>query len=112
MNGVEILNTTYEYDSLIDPLWVAICLFVGLIIATIGAHTIDYDTVQRILQVLIVVVGICFVACLVGSLIKTDKIVETKHQVIVSEDVNLEEFLDKYEILDQEDKIYTVKERE
>ena len=49
------------------------------------------------------VAGILFVQ-------KTDE-VETTYKVIVSEEVPLNEFLDKYEIIDQEGKIYTVKER-
>ena len=37
---------------------------------------------------------------------------ETEYKVIIDDTVSMTEFLDKYEILDQEGKIYTVKERE
>jgi hypothetical protein len=35
-----------------------------------------------------------------------------RYQVIVKDDVNLNEFLDKYKIIDQNGLIYTVEERE
>ena len=41
---------------------------------------------------------------------KTDE-VEISYKVTVSEEVPLNEFLDKYEIIDQDGKIYTVRER-
>ena len=112
MTGVEILNTIYEYESLISP-GVAFCgLLVCLIIAIIGALTIYRDTAQRILIVLFAIASVCSAVCFIGSLIKTDKISDTKYQVVVSEDVNFEDFMDKYEILDQDGEIYTVRERE
>ena len=37
---------------------------------------------------------------------------ETRHKVIISDEVQMKDFLEKYEILDQEGKIYTVRERQ
>ncbi len=37
---------------------------------------------------------------------------ETQYKVTIDDSVSMNEFLDKYEIIDQEGKIYTVKERE
>ena len=37
---------------------------------------------------------------------------ETYYKVTINNSVSMNEFMDKYEILDQEGKIYTVKERE
>ena len=112
MTGVEILNTIYEHESLIPGGATLCCLLVCLIIAIIGALTIYRDTVQRILIILFAIAGVCSVVCFIGSFIKTDKISDAKYQVVVSEDVNFEDFMDKYEILDQDGKIYTVRERE
>ena len=82
-----------------------------LIISVVGALTVDYDKVQTVLKFLVLIAFVAFVVCVVGAFTKTD-VVTTTHRVIVSDDVNMNEFLDKYEILDQEGKIYTVKERE
>ena len=43
---------------------------------------------------------------------ETDELDYVKYQVTISDEVSLNDFMDKYEILDQEGKIYTVKERE
>lgn len=112
MAGVEILNTTYEYESLINPGWTVILAMIGIIIAIIGVSTIRYDSLQRVLFILagFIIIGMC--ACMVCASIKTDKIVSTKYQVTIDDSVSMNEFLDKYEIIDQEGKIYTVKERE
>lgn len=37
---------------------------------------------------------------------------ETHYKVTIDDSVSMNEFLDKYEVLDQEGKIYTVRERE
>ena len=37
---------------------------------------------------------------------------ETQYKVIISDEVKMNEFLEKYEIIDQEGKIYTVRERD
>ncbi len=37
---------------------------------------------------------------------------ETQYKVIISDEVSMNEFLEQYEIIDQEGKIYTVREKE
>lgn len=112
MTGVEILNTIYEYDSLIHPMWFVSFLMATLIIGILGICTIDYDKVQTILKILVTFTIIGTFVCVLGSTVKTNEIADTKYQVIISEDVNFSEFMERYEILDQEGKIYTVRERE
>ena len=111
MNGVEIVNTIYEYGGLISPLWVLAFVIPGLIIAIVGLCTIKYDAVQHILFRLAGIVLLGVLVCGICTSIKTDEIIETKYEVIVSEGVDFVEFMDKYEILDQEGKIYTVREK-
>ena len=55
--------------------------------------------------------GSVIVGVLGGTYSKTD-ISHIEYKVTINDSVSLTEFLDKYEILDQEGKIYTVKERE
>ena len=47
-----------------------------------------------------------------GTVTRTPEKYETQYKVTISDEVSFNEFMDKYEILDQEGKIYTVKERE
>ena len=112
MEGVEILNTIYEYGSLINPVCFFIFAIALLVIVIIGRCTIDYDAIQYILLFLAAIALVGIIVCGIGMTIETDKIIDTKYQVIVSDDVNLNEFQEKYEIIEQNGKIYTVKERE
>ncbi len=112
MNGVEILNTIYEYESAISPIWGIVLCALCIIIAVIGILTINYDIVQRVLFTLAIIVIVGAAVCVIGIFIKTDEVVNTKYKVTIDDSVSMNEFLDKYEILDQEGKIYTVKERE
>lgn len=41
----------------------------------------------------------------------TDELSHVEYKVIVSDEVNFTDFMEKYEIIDQEGQIYTVKER-
>ena len=50
-----------------------------------------------------------------GALIgeyETDTVDHIEYKVTIDDSVSMNEFLDKYEIIDQEGKIYTVKEKE
>ena len=112
MNGVEILNTIYEYEPLINPVWALVFGILGLIIAIIGMCTINYETIQKIILSLEAFIIIGMAVCIIGVFIQTDKVIDIKYKVTIDDSVSMNEFLDKYEILDQEGKIYTVKERE
>jgi hypothetical protein len=48
----------------------------------------------------------------VGSMENKNSINHIEYKVTIDDSVSMNEFLDKYEILDQEGKIYTVRERE
>ncbi len=112
MNGIEILNTVYEYESLMNPIWFILAFCSVVIIAILGLCTLNYDKAQRILLRLVVVAVIGFFISVLGLEIKTDEIVDVKYQVTISEEVNFNDFMERYEILNQEGKIYTVRERD
>lgn len=61
-----------------------------------------------------VIVGIIFsvvIGVLVGFLDGAPTEYETQYKVTISDGVPMNEFLERYEIVDQEGKIYTVRER-
>lgn len=99
MNGVEVLNTIYEYGRLINPAWFVLFLFASLGIAALVLITVDYDFINDVFFGLAIITITAMVVSGVGALIKTDKVINTKYEVIVSKDVNLVEFMKKYEIL-------------
>ena len=119
MTGVEILNVTEH--TIMESAWswqMCFGLFIGffglcMLIGIIQGFR-DNDIEAGIKAGLIT--GLIF--ALLGSpfftaLCSKEEVGKEYHyKVIIDDSVSMNEFLDKYEILDQEGKIYTVKERE
>lgn len=119
MNGVEILNITEH--AIMEPAWswqMCFGLFVGLacfgVLIGFLQGLSDCDIGGGILAGLIVGLIFALVASPVLTALFSKKEVgkEYHYKVTIDDSVSMNEFLDKYEILDQEGKIYTVKERE
>lgn len=108
INGIDILSKTEIRD-------VHMLEFVGLmlvlLILTFGLifWINDKCGVIEIPLIFFVMgfIGIIFLSAAVSSY-KTGKY---EYKVIISDEVSLNEFYDKYEIVDQEGKIYTIKEK-
>lgn len=111
MQGVEILNTIYEYASLIPIYWFLGFMGLAFVISVLGVCTTSYDVVQVILICLVVTTIVCMIVCGIGSCINTDEVIDTKYEVIISDEVSLSEFYEHYEVIDQDGKIFTVREK-
>jgi hypothetical protein len=111
MQGVEILNTIHEYAYLVEEYWFIIFFLLALCTCIIGATTTKYVTIQRICVFLVVVFTIGMVVSGIGAAIKTDEIVDTKYQVTISDEVSMTEFYEHYEVIEQDGKIFTVREK-
>lgn len=114
MNGVEILN---EYVVSTTPVWVIVVSILGMIggiVLACVAERCMSDTAWWIcFACAVLCIVMSFTLCILMN--TTDLFKEYSHveyQVTIDNSVSMNEFLDKYEILDQEGKIYTVKERE
>ena len=111
MNGVEILSQTTMYNTIL-PAWFAV---IGIAMVALGTAFIiegvaNYNQIAIIFAVIALLIGILFT---VLSLINNKRDIDyIEYKVTIDDSVSMNEFLDKYEILDQEGKIYTVKERE
>ena len=112
MQGVQILNQTIYEGSVLSP-WFEIGLglcFIGLLGA---ATTAIFANPKRPLIYVIFLGGFLTLFCssfVIGSLSPREEII--RYCVIVSDEVNFNEFMDKYKIIDQDGLIYTVEERE
>lgn len=111
MNGVEILSSQTIYNAIL-PDWVSgislIMLFFFLVLCV--ACVTWSEKVGT--TIICVILALASVALLVLSLVPSDTDIKyIKYTVNVDDSVSMNEFLDKYEILDKEGKIYTVKER-
>ena len=112
MQGVEILDTIHEYAGLISPFWAVGLFMLALLLCIAGLCTVGYDTIQQILIFTIGIVLIGGFVCLLCSVINTDEIIDTEYKVTISDDVSMTEFYEKYEVVEQSGKIFTVKERD
>lgn len=116
MNGVEILSTT-QVASEFAFNWIA-CI-IGFVIIFgftlfLGIYTSNETNEKRFILLCLILGIICgsITGAIFGGLFSTPTAYETHYKVTIDDSVSMNEFLDKYEILDQEGKIYTVKERE
>lgn len=116
MTGVEILameevvaNSIFNWSAFWIAFGILFCMFIGIGFS-ISAATYDYSNI--VAGVIVgTVCGLIFGGISGGSnAIPTEYAMQYK--VIISDEVLMNEFLEKYEIVDQEGKIYTVRERE
>lgn len=108
MTGVEILATekiVSEYAYSWSTFWITfsvlLCVF---IIIGIIFHDIPF------FMFLGLFCGFS-IGCLFGSINGVPIEYKTQHKVLISDEVLMNDFLSKYDIVDQEGKIYTVVER-
>ena len=111
MTGVEILSTETIYNTILPGWCGAIAIIVMLIcIIPFAISATEGKTVGVIICTALFAVGIFIMAFSFSS--NENSINHIEYKVIIDDSVSMNEFLDKYEILDQEGRIYTVKERE
>lgn len=117
MNGVNVLNveTIYEFGYLwwLIPALAAAGFVIGIIYSIKEWCNTGFDGADLV-GVLVLTIACGFVG-FIGAIIsehETDVVDHIEYKVTVSDDVNFTEFMSKYEIVDQEGLIYTVKERE
>ena len=110
MTGVEILSSETIYNTILPEYWLGIGL--GLAIVFIFAMAACFASDRIILGFICLALsfGVGIVGSLGGTLGKTD-ISHIEYKVTIDDSVSMNEFLDKYEIINQEGKIYTVKEK-
>lgn len=116
MSGVEILSTTEVVTDVVWNYWLAGFIYIGVIILCGLAGYLCSDCLDKFENTII---G-CFAGAVLGILIYlffaaiTSKPAAYKmeYKVTISDEVSMSEFLDKYEIIEQEGKIYTVRERD
>ena len=114
MNGVEILSSETIYTTQMWVALVGIILFIAAIICVILVVISNNDTSTMVKAICAI---LCWVTVLTLAIIdnNTNYFKEYSHtelKVTVDDSVSMTEFMNKYEILDQEGKIYIVKEKE
>ena len=111
MTGVEILSLATIYETIL-PVWCGVLALVLMVASCIGVGIFaSYSKMGlTITSCVLVVVSIVVITLTLAS--NHNNINYIEYKVTIDDSVSMNEFLGKYEILDQEGKIYTVKERE
>lgn len=108
MEGIEILQTleVARYnDGFIALFIIAIILFTVFIFAMLSNKVFDAASFVIGSVLLVLVIGF-------GILYKNSKTLHTEYIVTVDQSVNVVEFFDKYEVIEHEDKLWRIKEKE
>lgn len=116
MPGVEILHSSEVLVSggpneEIAIITFIMCTFIGFIIGAI----MSFISVDEGFVIGGSIIGFIFgiiLGALIGEISSVPEVYETHYKVLISDEVSMNEFLEEYEIIDQEGKIYTVKEKE
>ena len=115
MSGIEILSIIEEPVLLFNEKAFGIAFFITLAIFLFTSVYISIEESEwfyfLLFSMLGILIGVLFgIMAGVTCSTETDE-VEISYKVTISDEVPLNEFLDKYEIIDQDGKIYTVRER-
>ena len=115
MQGVEILTTTTKYET--GQIWWVWLIF-GCIIAAvwlISSLCLYYGSYESVLISVLIgleISGLVTLLLVFPFDLMATKTLDTvdyyKHEVMIDETVNMTEFLDKYEIVEERGKILTV----
>lgn len=118
MTGVEILN---QWEVVTDTVFSWKSAWIGFAFGAVAAILIsllvmlddfDWSCFGWMCLITIPILGI-IIGLFSGFLIAPTPIeYETRYEVSITEEVNMKEFMDKYEILDTRGSIYTVREKE
>ena len=111
MTGVEILTEEVVYNTIVPEQLGAAGLILGIVfvILTFKCLNNEYNVAAVIFTVLFL---ICVTLYVLGLMDNENSIDHIEYKVTISDDVSLTEFNEKYEIIEQDGKIYTVRERE
>ena len=107
MNGIEVLSKS-EIKSINISAFLII-LLASILIISAGAYI--YASIFDINENLLYTGVVLIILLSVFMALKTSTTGEYEYKVTISDEVSMNEFMKKYEIINQEGKIYTIKER-
>lgn len=110
MEGVTILTEKAIYNTILPGWWAGVGLVMMLICIPILCHYIaEYLDIAATITSMFIVIGILLMVF--GLTSNKNSINYIRYKITVDDSVSVNEFMDKYKILDTEGKIYIVKEK-
>ena len=116
MTGVEILavnEVVVEFTLNMTAFWITVgaCVFIGLVASVFSVITDYCDWMIIPVMTVFTLIAGAILGLLLGLATETPTKYETQYKVTISDEVSMTDFLEKYEIVDSEGKIYTVVEK-
>lgn len=110
MEGITVLNEIAVSGYVPGGVLLTILGVVGILFCVIMAIVLFYDKENGAAITMLLLMMVCCGALCAGidELIKPT---ETHYQVIIDDSVPVNEFFERYEVIEQNGKIYTVRER-
>lgn len=120
MSGVEILTSqevAIEYAFNWVAFWIAfgIAMIITIIASTLFAYYLSDEVSVGFSFSMLICVGLfcsVFTGCLLGRIGQVPIKYETQYKVTISNEVKISDFYEKYEIIEQDGKIFTVREKQ
>ena len=115
MSGVEILATEQVVSETAfswTGFWISVVTFGILFIIFAILEIYSGQIGMAVFTIMMGTVVTLVFGSLMGGIESKPIAYKTRYKVIVSDEVKMNEFYERYEIIDQEGKIYTVEERE
>ena len=117
IDGLEILSETeVSTATALNPFafWAFIIIFftaaVTFCCVELKPRTVGEWTGSIVITILITLLGWAF-GYIIGMSTGTPTDYETRYKVLISDEVQMNDFFEKYEIVDQDGKIYEIKEK-
>lgn len=116
MTGIEILaaqEIVTEFAFNWNAFWITFSVICGMFaLLGIFLSLTPYKWSNLCFCIIVGSITGLLVGCIVGDrILCTPTTYETQYKVTISDEVSMNEFLEKYEVIDQEGKILTVRER-
>ena len=118
IEGVIVLNQITEYKEVSGIVWILLCLImaVGGFAIIVGFLEMSDDFYYSVRIIKLIVGIVLLILGVIGS-VYAKKIEEQptgkyQYQVAIDDTVVMSEFYDKYEVIEVEGKIYTIREKE
>lgn len=115
MSGIEVLaqqEVAVEYAYC----WTAFLITAGIIVAIFAIVGIilsirEYDWMNLVACILAGCFFGAVMGALLGTVFQTPTAYKTQYKVVISDEVPMSEFYERYEIISQEGKIFTIREK-
>lgn len=109
MNGIEVLSKSEIKSINISAFLIILLASILIILAGVYICTSIFDINENLLYTGVVLIILLSVFMALKT--STTGEYEYEYKVTISDEVSMNEFMKKYEIINQEGKIYTIKER-